>query len=88
MTLDLAQFDIEKVSFEVRYENAYLLWDRAGLIWSQARTKWPAIIMKHAEPNDTTFSLDNRYELVVRLDSAFVVAHRPASNLDDIINTP
>ena len=84
--LDLADFDIDKVTFEIRYDNAYLLWDRAGLIWSEAQHQWPSLTVQRAEPNNTIFLLDRRYELGVELKRTFVNAYRPAADLGNFID--
>ena len=33
--LDLSQLKPYRATIEVRYDNAYLLWDRAGQIWAK-----------------------------------------------------
>ena len=82
MALDLGKFKLKKVILELRYANAYLLWDRAGEIWSRAEMKWPGLNLKKAEPGATIFAYENRFELGINLDKTFIVGHDPKPDLE------
>lgn len=70
---------------EIRFDNAYILWDRAGLVWSKVSSAWPNLKMGKAEPMVTTFVFDDRYELTLRLDKAHLIDLRPSSSLKEFM---
>jgi hypothetical protein len=56
----------------MRYSPAYLIWDRAGRIWNGATARWPKLKARTATPNQIRFFLENRAELGLELERAFV----------------
>ena len=83
--MDLSDFELEKSIFEFRYSPSYLHWDKAGFLWNDAQIKWPKLKIKRGEPNATSFTLDNTYEIAVTLEKASVVCYFPKSDLADFI---
>jgi hypothetical protein len=81
-----ADLELERATVEIRYARAYLLWDRAGLLWRTLEDKWPDLGSIEANPAKSVFRLDTdeaSYELVVELDAARVIGHRPKPNLKE-----
>jgi hypothetical protein len=83
--LDLESFKLSQATLEVRYDNAYILWDRAGEIWSRINNMWNGIKPSKVEPSSIIFSLDNKYQLSVELDKAYIIDSKPSSSLKDFI---
>lgn len=81
--MEFQNLKLEKAVIEIRYPKAYLLWDRAGSLWTKVLKNWPTLSNIEANPAKTVFRLDLEavYELVVELEAARVVAHRPKQNL-------
>jgi hypothetical protein len=75
--LELSSLKIERSAFEVRYPNAYRLWDRSGTIWHRATGVWPPLELVNAVPNQTLFRIGRDSELVVELGAARVIQHLP-----------
>lgn len=74
--LELPDFVLQRATLEVRYEPAYLIWDKSGSIWHQVKQRWPELINKSANPNQTSFSLPKKYDLTVEHDKTFLISHR------------
>jgi hypothetical protein len=83
--MNIAQLSLKSLIFELRYPNAYRLWDTAGSIWASAMHRWPALTLREAAPNQQRFSLENRAELSIHLDRAFVRTAGSKLTLDDLI---
>jgi hypothetical protein len=81
--LRLESFILRQATFEARYSNAYIAWDRAGRIWSQVSSKWPKTKMSKAEPMVTNFLVDDRYDFELKLDMAHVTDLTPSSSLKE-----
>ena len=79
--LILSSFKLSRSTFEIRYNNAYALWDKAGIIWTTADKKWSQLKMINAEPAVTSFRLEDRYELSVKLDRTSIIDFKPTSKL-------
>lgn len=77
----LEDFKLEKAAFEVKYENALLLWDRSGALWTAVGTVLDAVKMVQAQPNLTVFIAGKNKELFCGLDSTRVIEHRPSLRL-------
>ena len=84
-SLDLSSFKLNQATMEIRFNNAYTLWDRAGQIWSKASSKWSNLKMGKAEPMVTKFLVDDRYELSIKLDVAHLIDLTPSSNLKEFM---
>jgi hypothetical protein len=71
--MDINQLTLSSLTFEVRYPHAYLLWDKPGQIWSSFIQQWPHGRYITAEPNRTAFRLENKTEITITLERAFIV---------------
>jgi hypothetical protein len=84
-SIDLSNLKLTQATMEIRFQNAYILWDRTGLVWSKASSEWPNIKMGKADPMVTTFTLDDRYEIALKLDRAHLVDMQPSSSLKELM---
>ena len=83
--LNLSQFKLRRAVFEVRYPNAYQLWDRAGDLWREATRRWGGLDVLEAQPGSTVFRHDTkRTELSAQLKKTSIVRHYP-DNFDDFV---
>ena len=82
-TLSLSTFKLSQAVLEVRYEKAYRLWDYSGRLWGSVARMWPNLIPDTAQPNVSTFHLDNRYQLAVAMEKSHIVDMIPISSLKD-----
>lgn len=85
MKLNFSDFKFTQISFEVRYENAYILWDRAGTIWKKFTTTWPNLKTEKIEPSQCIFTLETNFRLGVNLDKSFITNTNPTSSLNIFI---
>jgi hypothetical protein len=74
--LDLDEFVIQVLTFELRFENAYLLWDRAGEMASRFIDHDPAIRFVTAQPHQQIFETDDLH-IVSELASLRVSSRGP-----------
>lgn len=81
--MNISEFTLQKAILEVRYENAYLHWDRAGSMWHTASQEWLGLEMVTAEPGATVFRWKNMYEFSARVERANATIHFPGASLDD-----
>ncbi len=84
-SLSLTEFKITSAICEVRYSDAYKIWDNAGKIWSSCEKKWTTLKPKKAEPNITTFLVNENVELSAQINKAYVSKFFPSSSLKDFI---
>ncbi|HUX90721.1 MAG TPA: hypothetical protein VMV48_08535 [Gallionellaceae bacterium] len=49
--MELSEFKIRQVIFEIRYDNAFILWDRAGGISRDLTKIWPNLKLTEGTPN-------------------------------------
>lgn len=82
---DLSQFTLRQAVFEIRYKEAYLLWDRAGQLWEAANNKWPNLKWVDIKPAKQLFKLNDTYELNVELSKAHLSDTKPSSSLKNFI---
>jgi hypothetical protein len=83
--MDISYFDLHSVNFEVRYDHAYLYWDRAGLLWQAMRQSNPNLKLKEAAPAKVMMTIDQRFQLTVEIDKLIVAVFTPPSNIDDYV---
>jgi hypothetical protein len=83
--IDIADFELKNATFEVRFHECYLHWDRAGSIWTEAVTKWPKLEVIKGEPSTTAFRLEDSFQLSVHIDRANIIALKPQSTLRDLM---
>ena len=81
-TLNLDAFKLFQTTFEIRYDEAYLLWDKSGEIWSNVSREWPNLKIHKAEPNNTTLSVDN-FQLSATIDKSNIIDLKPSSSLSE-----
>ena len=72
MSLDLSQFKLRSLSLEVRYDNAFPIWDSCGALWSEIKAKLPSTRMVSVQPNEQTFALDEGLDAKTQLDKSLL----------------
>ncbi len=85
--LTLGSFDLHSATFEVRYDNAYLLWDSAGKIWTELKGQFRSLTVDKAEPNTTVFVADDKYRISIHIDKFSIIDLTPKSSLDELMKT-
>lgn len=83
--MEIADLQPDRFSYEVRYANAYLMWDRAGAIMQALLKEVPNLEMVEANPARITLSAKPNVDIVIELGKAFAVVHRPKRTGDDLI---
>jgi hypothetical protein len=81
MSLTIAEFTVDRIVLEVRYQTALLLWDRSGALWTDLGKKHPSIANRSARPEQTVFGIDRDLQLTVELEKAIIEADEPPANL-------
>ena len=66
-----------QVNFEMRYDQAFLLWDRAGELWTSVGTGFKSIKANQVQPQQQTFIADDRFVLFAGLERAGLTDHKP-----------
>jgi hypothetical protein len=69
-------------TLEVRFPEAYRLWDKAGSIWSDARGLFADFRNLNANPGQVNFFADERFSLNISLDKIYCIDHKPYINSD------
>src|SRR5579863_9374218 len=77
---DLSLFN---AAFEIRFDEAYQLWDRAGELWNATLREFPALKRHHVEPNRVAFTSTTKpeRELTIELSRLGFVEHDPDRQL-------
>lgn len=68
---------LQQVTFEVRYESAYRLWDNAGAIWTSLTQKFGAAEPVTVKPSETTFKIGEDLVISVQMDKASLTVSYP-----------
>ena len=84
--MDISQFNLHSVNFELRYDHAYLLWDKAGAIWHDIRKANPNVKLREAGPAKVIMTIDRRFQLTIELEKLYIAVFTPPSNIDDFID--
>lgn len=71
---------------ELRYSNAFILWDRAGAMWTELKSGFRDFDAQNVGPNQVVFHGDGRYSLNVSLDRAAITDHKPGSDVSRELN--
>ena len=77
MRLTFSDFSPSSFAFEVRYPEAYLLWDRAGQVAEDLRTGHEITRRLAAEPGRIAFDTETTREVSWHLDRPVVIDHQP-----------
>jgi len=82
--LDLASFNLEQATLEIRYPIALQLWDKCGSVWELIREKWAGIdiVPSHAEPSRTIFRA-GKNTLTIEMEAARITTPYPDRSLDE-----
>ncbi len=83
--LDFSTFKLIRATMEIRFDDAYILWDRAGKVWSKMSLSLPNLKMNVVEPNAISSIADDRYELSVKLGAAHLTDLKPSSSLKEFM---
>jgi hypothetical protein len=86
MPLNISQFKIQQVAFQVRYRDAFLIFDKTGSLSEEARKRWPTMKIEKGEPRSSSFTVDNKYRLQVEIDKASIIAFNPKPSLEEFID--
>jgi hypothetical protein len=83
--LSLTDFISDSVSFEIRYDYAYLIWDRAGQLWSELASKYPEMKLSDAMPDTQNFNWKNIHTFSVGAEKAAVTTLQPDTIIKDFV---
>jgi hypothetical protein len=76
-SLPFASFEKQDITFELRFSQAFALWDRAGALWRSVGSNFTKLVHAKVSPNDILFTADARYTLNVALDRAAITDSLP-----------
>lgn len=82
MGLDIDDLRLDRGVAEVRYDNAYYLFDRTGVICEAARRKYPDLSMLEATPAKTAFQVGD-ITFVMELNQSRLVSAKPQKDLEE-----
>lgn len=85
-TFSFSSFRRTQTTLEVRYNEAYLIWDRAGTVWTNIGRNFKILRNQSATPNQVSFIGDDRFAMLVSLDRASITDHRPQGKIDESID--
>lgn len=76
----LSSFELNNYAFEIRYPNAYRIWDEAGRIATQLQDGVKELELTKGEPSLLAFVLNNSATVEVRIDRLNFTEHNPKSD--------
>lgn len=79
--MKFADFKMRQIVFEIRYEPAYVLWDRAGAIAKEIKRLFPSVELDEGKPNKQVFS-DDLVTIGTGVDSAYIAVKQPKNALE------
>lgn len=80
--LQIEDFELERIIFEVRFPNAFQLWDRAGTLADALSKVWEPLSLTAASPGSIAFRLEREMNLAVELGRAVMGLYHPSSKPD------
>lgn len=82
--LDLSSFKLQRITLEIRYDNAFLIWDHAGIITRELSRNFPELKLKgQPQPNLQSAELGPGLSSSVLIDKAFIVSIYPTHSLEE-----
>jgi hypothetical protein len=84
LSLNLDQFTAWNATFEVRYDTAFLFWDRSGSIWAEVKKRYPEATVEQASPNQVRISVDDRTSAAASVDKAHFTVVNPKNDLREL----
>lgn len=81
--MHISDFSLNRVTCEIRYDNAYILWDKTGELWTEATKIWSEITPQTIDPNRQSFRIKDKISLQVDLNKAFIIVYQ--SKIKEII---
>jgi hypothetical protein len=82
--INLDQFTLWTATFEIRYDSAFLFWDRAGSVWAAVKNKYPEAAVDQANPNQARVIVDDKTQAVVGVDKTFFTVSKPKNDLREL----
>jgi hypothetical protein len=83
--LDISDFLLDTLSYELRFPQACILWDRAGKLADTIKADWPGLTLSEGTPARLTFKHEpTGHDAVIELEKAFLIFVRPSRNLKEI----
>ena len=81
--LSFDDFALHQAAFEVRFDDAFLVWDRSGSVWKQVIAIYKDLKATHVEPSKVLFERRGDHELQLGLETRRlgVAGMRPDSRL-------
>jgi hypothetical protein len=81
--LSLDDFSLFSAAFEIRFDEAYAIWDRSGDLWSNVLLAFPGLERRHVDPGRVVFSTTGKpeRELTVELNRLGFVEFDPDRQL-------
>jgi hypothetical protein len=74
----LSSFQRLQVTLELRFDEAFILWDRTGALWETVRRQFKVLKHTQVTPSQTGFNGDGRFAMTVALDRAVITDHKPS----------
>lgn len=83
--MNLDDFVLERGIFQFKYAPSYLVWQNSGGVWNDVSVKWPKLKRRRVDSEVSAFTLDNKYDFALALESASIDCQLPTSDLADFI---
>jgi len=80
--MQIEEFELERLIFEVRFPSAYQFWDRAGEVTNELSKLWEPLSLASAQPGSIVFKLGRNMNLAVELGRAVMTLFYPGSKPD------
>jgi hypothetical protein len=81
--IELDEFKLQRAVLEIRYDPAFLLWDRAGSIGNELHQLFPNLAVKGAAPNQQTLKLDEGTQVGIEFEKGSLTTFFPPNNLQE-----
>src|SRR5271166_215513 len=80
--LDIAEFQLERLIFEVRFPSAFQFWDRAGKVADELSRIWEPLSLTSAQPGSIVFRHKREMYLAVEMGRAVMTLFYPGQKPD------
>jgi hypothetical protein len=83
--IPFSSFRRTQLIFEMRYSEAFTLWDRTGRLWKLVEKDFTKLKPNQVQPNEQTFIADDRYVISAGLQRCNFTDHKPIGGSEKIV---
>ena len=82
--MNISDFQTNRFTFELRFQDSFLIWDRSGALTTSLRREFPTLEVIEGTPAKISLVVRPNIELVLEINKAFIIVHKPKRTAEDL----